>query len=135
MTNAETRHRHANSPSSRRQRHQTTRDTPCPGHRCFDEFTSRQLGLSRPTPLASATLVVVTQTSNAGHPKPPGAYHFDSSPAARQFFFMYFPLTHSVSFFFYIFWCRYRPCGLKRTFWDGDLATVLDWPGLSTSRL
>ena len=83
MTNPETRHRHADSPSSRRQRHSTTRDIPCPGHRCFDEFTSRQLGLSRPTPLVSATLIGVTQTSNAGHPKPPGAYHFDSSSSTH----------------------------------------------------
>ena len=29
-----------------------------------------------------------------------GADVVGSSPAARQFFFMYFPLTHSVSFFF-----------------------------------
>ena len=64
-----------------------------------------------------------------------GADVVGSSPAARQFFFMYFPLTHSVSFFFYIFWCRYRPCGLKGTVWDGDLATVLDWRGLSTTGL
>ena len=78
MTNAETRHRHADSPSSQRQRHLTTRDIPCPGHRCFDEFTSRQLGLSQPTPLVSATLIRVTQTSDVGHPKPPGAYYFDS---------------------------------------------------------
>ena len=48
---------------------------------------------------------------------------------------MYFTLTHSVHFFFYIFWCRYRPCGLKGTVWDGDLATVLDWRGLSTTGL
>ena len=32
-----------------------------------------------------------------------GANVVSSSPAARQFFFMYFPLTHSVSFFFYIY--------------------------------
>ena len=32
-----------------------------------------------------------------------GADVISSSPAARQFFFMYFPLTHSVSFFFYIY--------------------------------
>ena len=44
---------------------------------------SRQLSLSRPTPLVSATLVGVTQTSNAGHPKPPGAYHFDSSSSTH----------------------------------------------------
>ena len=83
MTHAETRHRHADSPSSRRQRHQTTRDTPCPGHQCFDEFTSHQLGLSRPTPLVRASIIGVTQTSNAGHPKPPGAYHFDSSSSTH----------------------------------------------------
>ena len=83
MNNAETRHRHADVPSSRRQRHQTTRDTPCPRHLCFDKFTSRQLGLSRPTPLVSATLVGVTQTSNAGHSKPSGAYHFDSSSSTH----------------------------------------------------
>ena len=53
----------------------------------------------------------------------------------NQFFFMYFPLTHSVSFFFYIFWCRYRPCVLKGTVWDGDVATLLDWRGLSTTRI
>ena len=59
-----------------------------------------------------------------------------SSLAARQFFFMYFPLTHSISFFFlYVFWCRYWLCGLKGTVWDGDLATVLDWWGLSTTGL
>ena len=29
-------------------------------------------------------------------------YVVSSSPAARQFFFMYFPLTHSVSFFLYV---------------------------------
>ena len=50
---------------------------------CCDEFTSRQLGLSRPTPLVSSTLIGVTQTSNAGHPKPPGAYHFDSSSSTH----------------------------------------------------
>ena len=64
-----------------------------------------------------------------------GAGVVGSSPAAGQFFFMYFPLTHSVSFIFYIFWCRYRPCGLKGTVWDGDLATVLDWRELSTTGL
>ena len=58
-----------------------------------------------------------------------------SSPAARGYFFMNFPLTHSVSFFFYIFWCWYRPCGLKGTVWDGDLATVLDWRELSDFEL
>ena len=39
-------------------RHSGTRlqDTLCPGHRCFEDFTSRQLGLSQPTPPMSATL-------------------------------------------------------------------------------
>ena len=83
MTNAETRHRHADSPSSQRQRHYTTQDTPCPGHRCFDEFTSRQLGLSRTMPLVSATLIGATRMNNARHPKPPGAYHFDSSSSTH----------------------------------------------------
>ena len=32
-----------------------------------------------------------------------GADVVGSSPAARQFFFIYFPLTHSVSFFLYIY--------------------------------
>ena len=31
----------------------------------------------------SATLIGVTQTSNAGHPKPPGAHHFDSSSSTH----------------------------------------------------
>ena len=30
---------------------------------------------------------------------------------------------------------RYQPCGLKGTVWDGDLVTVLDWRGLSTTGL
>ena len=77
MTNAETRHRHANSPSSRRQRHETPRYS-CPEHRCFEDFTSRQLGLSQPTPPMSATLNRATNTNDAGSPKMSGAYHFDS---------------------------------------------------------
>ena len=32
-------------------------DTPCPGHRCFEDFTSHQLGLSRPTPSMSGCRV------------------------------------------------------------------------------
>ena len=53
-------------------------DTPCSGHRYFDEFTSRQLGLSRPTPLVSATLNWATSTNDAGSPQMSGAYQFDS---------------------------------------------------------
>ena len=53
-------------------------DTPFPGHRCFEDFTSRQLGLNRPTPPMSATLNRATNTNDAGSPQTSGAYHFDS---------------------------------------------------------
>ena len=35
----------------------------------------------------------------------------------------------------YILVSTYRRCGLKGTVWDGDLATVLYWRGLSTTGL
>ena len=54
-------------------------DTPCPGHRCFEDFTSPQLGLSRPTPSMRATLNRATNTNDAGSPQTSGACHFDSS--------------------------------------------------------
>ena len=44
----------------------------------FRRFTSRQLGLSRPTPPVSATLNRATNTNDAGSPRTSGAYHFDS---------------------------------------------------------
>ena len=53
-------------------------DTPFPGHRCFEDFTSHQLGLSRPTPPMSATLERATNTNDAEHPQTSGAYHFNS---------------------------------------------------------
>ena len=56
----------------------TTSITPCPGHRCFDEYTSRQQGSSRPTPLASAILKRLTRTCDDGQHQKSGAYHFDS---------------------------------------------------------
>ena len=82
MTNAETRHRHANSPSSRRQRHETPRYSL---HRTsmFRRFTSRQLGLSRPTPPMSATLNRATNRNDAGSPQMSGAYHFDSRSSTQ----------------------------------------------------
>ena len=82
MTNAETTYRHANSPSSLIAA-QDSKDTPCPGHRCFEDFTSHQLGLSWPTPPKGATLNQATNTSNAGHPETSGAYHFDSSSSTH----------------------------------------------------
>ena len=54
-------------------------DTPCPGHRCFEDFTSRQLGFSRPTPPMSATPNRATNTNKAGPPKTSGAYQFEST--------------------------------------------------------
>ena len=57
---------------------QDSRDTPCPGHRCFEDFTSRQEGLSRPTPPMSPTLNRETNMNDAGSPQMSGAYHFDS---------------------------------------------------------
>ena len=44
----------------------------------FRRFTSRQLGLSQPTPPISATLNRATNTNDAGSPQTLGAYHFDS---------------------------------------------------------
>ena len=44
----------------------------------FRRFTSRQLGLSQPTPPMSATLNRATSTKHAGSPQMSGAYHFDS---------------------------------------------------------
>ena len=44
-----------------------------------DKFTSRHLGLSRPTPLVSATLIRVTRACDDGQHQKSGAYHFDSS--------------------------------------------------------
>ena len=44
----------------------------------FRRFTSRQLGLSQPTPPMSATLNRATNTNDAGSPQMSGAYHFDS---------------------------------------------------------
>ena len=38
-------------------------------------------------------------------------------------------LSAVLSIYMYIY------SGLKGTVWDGDLATVLDWRGLSTTRL
>ena len=53
-------------------------DTHCPGHRCFEDFTSRQEGLSRPTPPMSPTLNRETNMNDAGSPQTSAAYHFDS---------------------------------------------------------
>ena len=58
-------------------------DTVCPGQRCFEDFTSHQLGLSRPMPPMSATLKRATNTTDAGHPQMSGAYHFDFSSSAH----------------------------------------------------
>ena len=44
-------------------------DTLCPGHRCGEDFTSRQLGLSQPTLPMSATLNRATNTNHAGSPQ------------------------------------------------------------------
>ena len=44
----------------------------------FRRFTSRQLGLSRPTPPMSATLNRATNTNDAGSSQTSDAYHFDS---------------------------------------------------------
>ena len=44
----------------------------------FRRFTSRQLGLSQPTPPMSTTLNRATSTNDAGSPQMSGAYHFDS---------------------------------------------------------
>ena len=52
-------------------------DTLCPGHRCGEDFTSRQLGLSQPTLPMSATLNRATSTNDAGSPQMSSAYHFD----------------------------------------------------------
>ena len=62
----------------------TTSITPCPGHRCFDEYTPRQLGLSRPTPLASAILKRLARTCDDGQHQKSGAYHFDSSSSTPE---------------------------------------------------
>ena len=60
-------------------------DTICPGHRCFEDLTSRQLGLSRPTPPMSATLNRAAHMNDAGSPQTSCAYHFDSrSPTHLQ---------------------------------------------------
>ena len=40
---------------------ETTSITLCPGHCCFDDFTSCQLGLSLPTSFVIATLIRVTE--------------------------------------------------------------------------
>ena len=61
----------------------TTSITPCPGRRCFDECTSRQLGLSQPTPLATAILKRLTRTCGDGQHQKSGAYHFDSSSSTH----------------------------------------------------
>ena len=53
-------------------------DTLCPGHRCFEDFTSRQPGLSQPTPPMSATLNRARIPTTLGSPQMSGAYHFDS---------------------------------------------------------
>ena len=42
-----------------------------------------------------------------------GADVVSSSPAARQYFFMYFPLTHSFSFFLYIWHGVFSPTSLE----------------------
>ena len=44
----------------------------------FRRFTSRQLGLSRPTPSMSATLNRATNMNDAGSLQRSGAYHFES---------------------------------------------------------
>ena len=61
-------------------------DTLCPGHRCFDDFTSRQLGLSRPAPFVIATHIQVTQARDTGQPQKSGAYHlqFTNTPECPE---------------------------------------------------
>ena len=76
-------HKHANSLPLRDSGTMTTSITPCPGHRCFDEYTSRQLGPSRPTPLAGAILKRLTRTCDDGQHQKSGAYHFDSSSSTH----------------------------------------------------
>ena len=52
------------------------------GQRCFNEFMSRQLAMSWPTPLMSTTLIHViraTHMSDARQHQKSDAYHFDPS--------------------------------------------------------
>ena len=83
MTNAETRQRRMLTQLPLGDSGTRLQDTLCPGHRCFEDFTSHQLGLSRPTPPMSTTLNRATNTGDAGHPQTSGAYHFGSSSSTH----------------------------------------------------
>ena len=56
-------------------------DTLCPGHRCFDDITSHQLGLSRPTPVMNATPKRATNTNDTDYPR--RQVHITSIPVCQ----------------------------------------------------
>ena len=65
---------------------ETTSITLCPGHQCFNDFTSCQLGLSQPAPFVIATLIWVTQARDAVQHQKSGAYHlqFTNTPESPE---------------------------------------------------
>ena len=79
LTNAETRHGNADSPSSQRWRHKNPETLPAQDITVSKNITSHQLDLSRPTPLMNATLIRATHTRDADYPS--CQVHITSIPA------------------------------------------------------
>ena len=77
MTNAETRHRHDNSSSSRRERHKTPRYS-LPRTSMFRRFHFSSAGLESANAAHERCSYRATNTNDAGSPQISGAYHFDS---------------------------------------------------------
>ena len=77
MTNAETRHRHANSPSSPRQRHETPRYS-LPRTSMFRRLHFSSAGLESANAAHERYSYRAMNTNDAGSPQMSGAYHIDS---------------------------------------------------------